>query len=82
MTHKKLKEINTENRTYYYLDVADIDEINFDNNLLNKKSQIYLFIYHLSYRIGYRVKPFRIIFQDGSKYITLIPNNEKKKKIC
>ena len=51
MESNELKEIEIKNkRCYYFDDIIEIDDFDFDNILINEKSYKYILVYHISYK--------------------------------
>ena len=76
-----LKEFNIKTRTCCYFDgMIKIEDFDFDDILLDKKSNRNILIYDISYKILIGAKPLRIRFDkvgrfirvvDGSRYLML-----------
>ena len=86
---RKLKEINTKNCIYYYLNnLININDLDFEKTIWNKKSYKDIFIYYFRYKIPNSEKPFYIAFhkiywyikgfQRRTEYLTLIPYKKDK----
>ena len=81
------KQINIKNHTYYCLDgLININDWDFENIRLDKKSFEDTFTSYLGYEIPYSIKPWHMIFHnrngytkdlDGKKYVV-----NKKIKVC
>ena len=57
----ELKEIDIKNRTCYYFDnVIKIEDFDFDNISIDKKSRKNVVIYKISYKTLVDIKPFSI----------------------
>ena len=51
MESNELKEIEIKNkRCYYFDDIIEIDDFDFDNILINEKSYKYILVYDISYK--------------------------------
>ena len=63
MCDNKLKEINIENCACYHLgDVMKMNDLYFENIILDKKLYEDIYIYYLGYKIPYRLTSLHIIF--------------------
>ena len=78
MITKNWKNWYQKSYILYLEDLANIDNINFNNTLSNKKSYKNIFIQHLPYKIPYSVNPLHIIFHEidllktfDGKYLTI-----------
>ena len=77
----EFKRINIKNGTcYYFDDIIRVEDIDFDNILLEKKSFENILIYDISYKALMGVKPLSIRFDevygvikiyDGTRYLQL-----------
>ena len=80
-SNDELKEINTKNRTcYYFHDIIEIEDFDFDNNLTDGKSYENVLVYNISYKTLIDAKSLRIRFDkidgffrvyDGTRYLVL-----------
>ena len=60
-SNNKLKEIDIRNSTCYYLDdTININDLHFDNLLIDQKSFEGILIYDIAYKNPYGVKPLCI----------------------
>ena len=83
MSDRKLTEINIKYCIYYYLnDLININDLDFEKIVLNKKLHEDIFIYWFRHKLPSGTKPFYIIFHEihgynkgfeRSKYVILIP---------
>ena len=93
----KVKDININNRTYYFFnDIINIESFEPNNIKIDEKSYKNILIYYIGYvtikkyvKI-YSVNPLYLVFRyvngyfeeiNGNKYLTLVPTNESKGKI-
>ena len=77
-SNNKLKEIAIKNRTYYYFDdIIEIEDLDFDNILINEKSYKNILVYDISYKtlVGAKSLSFKfdkvnafIRVYDGTRY--------------
>ena len=77
----QLKEIDIKNRTcYYFDDIIEIEDFDFDNILIDEKSYENVLVYKISYKSLIDYKPLRIRFDkidgfirvyDGTRYLVL-----------
>ena len=77
----KFKKINIKNRTYYYFyDIMEVEDINDDRILLEKKSYENILVYNILYKNFLDAKPLSIRFDkadgiikiyDGIRYLEL-----------
>ena len=77
----EFKRIDIKNRTcYYFDDIIRVEDTDFDNILLEKKSFENILIYDISYKAFMGVKPLSIRFDevygvikiyDGTRYLQL-----------
>ena len=59
----ELKKIQIKNRTcYYFDDIINLEDFDFDNILIDKKSHENILIYDISYKTLIDPKPFHIRF--------------------
>ena len=57
-SNNELKEIDFKNRMYYYFDdIMKVEDIDFDNILLDKKQQKNILIYNISHKTSVGTKP-------------------------
>ena len=85
MENNEFKIVSTKNRTCYYLDdIIKIEDLDFDNILLDKKSYENVLIYIISSRTFISAEPLRIFVKvdgfmrvyDGARYLVLFgPEN-------
>ena len=78
----EFKEIDIKNRTcYYFDDMIETEDFDFDNFLIDEKSHENIFVYNISCKILIGVKPLRISFNkvhrfirvyDGTRYLALL----------
>ena len=76
-----LKKSRIKNRTFYYFDnMIEIEDFNFDNILLDENSYENISVYYISYKTLIGAKPLRIRFDkvdgfiriyDGTRYLVL-----------
>ena len=93
----KVKDININNRTYYFFnDIINIESFEPNNIKIDEKSYKNILIYYIGYvtikkyvKI-YSVNPLYLVFRyvngyfeeiNGNKYLALVPTNESKGKI-
>ena len=82
MENNEFKKVRIKNWTcYYFDDIYKLEDLDFDNILIDKKSHKNVLIYDISYKTLIGVKPLRIRFDkldgiikifDGSKYSVLL----------
>ena len=80
-SNDKLKEINIKNQMYYYFDdIIEIEDFDFDNILIDEKSCKNILAYNISYKTLIGAKPLRIRFDkvdgfikdyNGTRYLVL-----------
>ena len=80
-SNDELKEIDIKNRTrYYFDDIMKVEDIDFDNILLDEKSYENTLVYNILYKTFMGAKSFRIKFDkvygvskmyDGTRYLEL-----------
>ena len=85
MENNEFNIVSTKNRTCYYLDdIIKIEDLDFDNILLDKKSYENVLIYIISSRTFISAEPLRIFVKvdgfmrvyDGARYLVLfVPEN-------
>ena len=78
----EFKEIDIKNRTcYYFDDMIETEDFDFDNFLIDEKSYENIFVYNISCKILIGAKPLRISFNkvhrfirvyDGTRYLVLL----------
>ena len=76
-----MKKSRIKNRTFYYFDnMIEIEDFNFDNILLDENSYENILVYYISYKTLIGAKPLRIRFDkvdgfiriyDGNRYLVL-----------
>ena len=61
--NNELKKVWVKNRTYYYVDdLVKLEDVDFDNSSLNKKSSENILVYDVSYKTLISAKSLRILF--------------------
>ena len=79
-SNDELKEIDIKNCTYYFVDIIKIENFDFHNILLNRKSYENILVFDISYKSLVGVKLFHIRFDkvdgfirvyDGNRYLVL-----------
>ena len=83
----KPTDTNAKNHTYYCLfDLSNINDLDFENIILDEKSYEDIFFNYLGYKSSYSVWPFCIIFHEikghskdhiGVEHLTLVPSKDK-----
>ena len=69
-SNDELKEIDINNRAYcYFDDIIKIEDFDFDNILVNKKSYKDILVYDMSYKTLIDVKPLRNTFDKVDRFI-------------
>ena len=78
-SHDELKEIDMKNHESYFSDdKITIEDFDFDNILLDKKSYRNILVYDISYKTLISAKPLRIMFDkadivyDETRYLILL----------
>ena len=84
---KTLKEINIKNCTcYHFDDIINIKDLNYDNILLDQKTNEIVLIYDVGNKTPCGFKPLHSIFDeedeyvrkyDGTKYLAFFHSDEK-----
>ena len=80
--NNEFKKIRIKNRTcYYFDDIIELEDLDLDNILIDKKSHKNILIYDISYKTLIDPKPLQIIFEkingfikiyDRTKYLVLL----------
>ena len=69
-SNDKLKEINIKNHTcYYFDDIIKIEDVDFDNILLDEKLYKNILVYGIAYKTFIGVKPLCISFDKVDGFI-------------
>ena len=77
MGDNEFKKVGIKNRAcYYFDDIIKLEDFDFNNILLDKKSHENILIYDISYKTLIGPKPLRIRFNKMDRFITIYDGNK------